>query len=418
MLRTLPRPLRPAALALAGLVAACATQPNAAPPAVPLVPSQTADSKFAAFVKDFRANALAEGISAPAYDRAMTALKRNARVEEANLNQPEFSKPVWDYLDGAASADRIARGQEMLGAYATVLADIERRSGVRKEILVAIWGLESNYGRQMGNYNMFEALATLGYDGPRMAFGRKELIAALRMYERENYPLSQMTSSWAGAFGQTQFMPSTFLQHAVDGDGNGRKDLWNSAPDALASAANVLADAGWQRGEAWGFEIILPRGFAYEEADIDTRKTLSHWRRAGVLRANGVAIPDTQTEASIYLPAGLRGPAFMILPNFRAILRYNNAASYALAIAHLADRIAGGTAIWGTWPRYEQPLSRSDRIAFQTALKKLGYDIGDIDGVLGRKSRAALRAYQKAKDLPADGFATMDMLARATRDAR
>ena len=414
---------------LASVATACAT---AAPSKGPYIPAayapkpvaQTAtatgdpaaDAKFAAFVHDFRPTALAAGIKPETYDRSMAGIARNPKVEQANLQQPEFVKPIWEYLDTAVSDKRVAAGAQLLAADATMLQKIEKRFGVQPEYLVAIWGIESNYGDGMGHLNMFEALATLAYDGPRMDYGRKELIAALKMEERENLDPKQMTSSWAGAFGQTQFVPSSFLASAVDGDGDGKIDLWHSPADALASTALLLANAGWKDPGGWGYEVTLPSGFDYGDADIDTTKTVAEWKKLGVHKANGEALPAVDHPAEILVPAGAHGPAFMVFDNFKTVLKYNNAQSYALAVVLLADRIKGGPPVMAAWPRAEAPLTRDERIAFQNDLKKLGYDPGDVDGVMGHKVRASVRAYQKAHGIPADGFATQDLLVRMERD--
>lgn len=377
-----------------------------------------ADGKFAAFVSSFRATAIAAGIRPDIYDRSMTGIARNQRVEDLNLQQPEFVKPVWSYLDSAVSDDRVAKGEQMLDANAGMLSGIESRYGVSKEILVAIWGIESNYGSSMGGFNMFEALATLAYDGPRQEFARKELLAALKMEQEEGFSPSQMTSSWAGAFGHTQFEPSSFEDHAVDGDGDGRRDLWHSPADALASTAALLAQAGWTKGGPRYVEVTLPPDFPYELADADSTKPISDWKKLGVKRVNGLEFPDGAGDAAIYLPAGARGPAFMTFANFRTVLKYNNAASYALAVCYLANRVHGGAPIMASWPRDEQPLMPDQRIQFQNNLNALGYNIGAVDGVLGRKTRNALRAYQKAHGLPADGFPTVEMLGRMNADMK
>jgi membrane-bound lytic murein transglycosylase B len=388
--------------------------PGAAQPQAP----NPADIKFAAFVHDFRDTALKAGIAPATYDAAMANVHRNADVEQANLQQPEFVKPIWSYLDTAVSPDRLMHGQQMVAAYAATLAADEARFGVPKEILVAIWGMESNYGTAMGNFNMFEALATLAYDGPRADYARKELLDALKMEEQQKLAPSAMLSSWAGAFGNTQFVPSAFLAHAVDGDGDGRIDLWHSPPDALASTASLLADAGWERGNPCEYEVTLPASFDYALADGESAKPIAEWKKLGVTRATGTALAKSEEPAAIYLPAGARGPAFLVFDNFKTVLLYNNAASYALGVCLLADAIAGRAPVAAGWPRDEIALTQDDRIAFQTDLKALGYDIGDIDGVLGHKARAALRAYQKAHGLPADGFPTQAILGRIGMDAK
>ena len=385
---------------------------------VPVPSPKAEDEAFAAFVKDFKATATAAGIRPEVYDAATATIARNQRVSDLNLNQPEFAKPVWDYLDSAVSAQRIADGRVVLIADHDILDKIEQKYGVPREILVSIWGNESNYGRSMGGYNMFEALATLAYDGPRTEYARPQLIAALRMMQRENYAASAMTSSWAGAFGQTQFVPTTFLNQAVDGDGDGEINLWTDVSDALASTANVLSSAGWSFGKPWGYEVKLPAGFSYDDADLNTTAPVAVWKSRGITTAAGGELPANDAPASIYLPAGARGPAFLVLPNFKVILVYNNAASYALAVCLLADQLKGAAAVAAPWPRELAPLTRDERVALQDSLLKLGFDIGKPDGLIGSKSRAALRAWQKAHALPADGFATEELLTRIAMEAR
>ena len=388
--------------------------------AVPVpVPSPAAeDQAFADFLKDFRASALAAGIPAATYDAATKDIARNQRVSDLNLNQPEFSKSVWDYLDTAVSAQRITDGRALLVGDADILAPISAKYGVPKEILVSIWGNESNYGRSMGRYNMFEALATLAYAGPRTDYARPQMIAAMRMMQRENYAAADMTSSWAGAFGQTQFVPTTFLNEAVDGDGDGKIDLWNNVPDALASTANVISRAGWKNGRPWGTEVALPAGFAFEEADLGHTKPVAEWTRLGVKTMAGGALPPDGEAASLYLPAGARGPAFLVFPNFKTIFSYNNAASYALAVCLLADQLKGAPAVAAAWPRDIAPLSRDERLALQNSLLALGYQIGSADGLIGRKTRAALRAWQKSHAIPADGYATPELLTGIAMEAK
>jgi membrane-bound lytic murein transglycosylase B len=381
-------------------------------------PAPSADTaKFNAFLQEERAVALAAGISPATYDLATANIAPNPRIEQLEQSQPEFVTPVWTYLDNMVSDARIAKGQQMLAANAASLTAIESKYGVPKEILVAIWGAESNYGESMGTFNLFEALGTLAYDGPRQDYARPEFLAALKMVEQDHYRPADMTASWAGAFGQTQFVPSSFLAHAVDGDGDGKIDLWHDAADALASTANLLADAGWQRGNPCEVEVTLPAGFDYSLADSDSVKSLDAWKRLGVRAQMGSALPDTSEDAGVYLPAGARGPAFLVFDNFKVVLKYNNAASYALAVCTLAGRFRGAPPVIASWPRDEQPLMPDERIAFQTNLKALGYDPGSIDGVLGRGTRKALRAYQQAHGLPADGFPTKALLDRLMSDA-
>jgi len=386
-----------------------------APPPLPATSAEP-DAKFRAFLGDFRTAAFKAGIDPQIYDSSMTGIARNPRVEELNLAQPELAKAVWKYLDGTVSSDRIVKGQAMLGAFSPTLAAIEQRFGIQKEILVAIWGIESNYGEEMGSFDMFEALATLAYDGPRSEFGKRELLDALRIEQQEHFSAREMRSSWAGAFGQTQFVPSSFLRYAVDGDSDGRRDLWHSAADALASAGNFLAQSGWERGAPWGYEVTLPRSFPYQLADPDKTATITSWHDLDVRAAGGAELPRSEARAAIYLPAGAHGPAFIVFDNFRTLLKYNNAAPYALAVCTLADRMKGHLPIAAAWPRDEVPLSREDRIALQTDLQKLGYSPGPSDGKLGPQGREALRQYQIARGLSPDAFATEALLQRVERE--
>ncbi|MDE2185034.1 MAG: lytic murein transglycosylase [Alphaproteobacteria bacterium] len=426
-MRTLARllALSPAVFAL---VACAATTPTPRPPqrvaiatpAPATTPAPGDLAKFDAFVRDFRATALAAGVSPQVYDRSMAGISLNTHIQDLNLRQPEFSQAIWDYLAVAVSPTRVADGQAALAANAAMLNKIEAQYGIPKAVLVAIWGLETNYGTLMGHYDMFEALATLGYDGPRQALGRRELLAALKMEQAGPFQPEEMVSSWAGAFGQTQFMPSAWLSHAVDGDGDGKKDLWHSAADALASTASMLAEDGWKNGESWGYEVRLPANFPYAESGRDNPQPLAHWRQLGVTTALGAPLPPqpaTDSEGgSIFLPAGARGPAFLLLHNFHVIMRYNAASAYALGVGLLADRINGLPGVIGTWPRDEEPLSRDDRMTFQRDLATLGYDPGKIDGMLGPKVSDALRAYQVAHGLLPDGFPTHDLLMRLERE--
>jgi len=388
--------------------------------AVPVPPPSPAaeDTAFAAFLKDFRTTALAAGIQPEVYDAATGTISRNPRVFDRNQNQPEFARAIWDYLDDAVSEERVTGGRALMVGDADILARVRAKYAVPSEILISIWGNESDYGRGQGRYNLFEALATLAYDGPRTDYARPQLLAALKMLQREHYDPAAMTSSWAGAFGQTQFVPTTFLAQAVDGDGDGKIDLWLSPADALASTANVIAAAGWVDGKPWGYEVMLPSGFAYDEADLDIARPVAAWKKLGVKPIAGGELAAADQAASVFLPAGAKGPAFLVFPNFKAILKYNNAASYALAVCLLADQIKGGPAVTAAWPRDLVPLNRDERLALQNSLIALGFDIGKADGLIGAKSRAAMRRWQKANGLPADGYATQDLLTRIADEAQ
>lgn len=373
--------------------------------------SPDAEMRFHAFVASFRADAVKAGITPETYDAATANIDINTRVQDLNERQPEFVRPVWDYLAGAVSNARVMKGREMIAANAALFSRLQDSYGVKQEVLAAIWGLESNYGQNEGTFNIFEALATLAYEGPRMGYARRQLIAALKIAQSEGRDPATMTSSWAGAFGHTQFVPTTYLEHAVDGDGDGKRDLWDSPADALASAANYLKESGWRADNVWGEEVKLPENFPFEQADSDTRKSRDAWAAMGVTKASGDPLSGTD-QAFVFLPAGHKGPAFLVTGNFNAILKYNFATSYALAVGLLSDRLSGGGMLVTDWPRDELPLDMSQSMAMQDGLTALGFDTGGSDGVFGRRSRQALRDYQRARGLPSDGFPTPELLTR------
>jgi membrane-bound lytic murein transglycosylase B len=394
-------------------LACAAPVPLLAQDAVPEAVTQPDPAtRFRTFLQEFRSEAIEAGIPAELYDRATSGIALNTRVEQLNLNQPEFVRPVWEYLDGAVSETRVVRGRDLLGAHAELFGRLRESYGVSTEVVTAIWGLETNYGGNLGSFNLFEALATLAYEGPRASYGRRQLIAALQIAHAEGRDPATMTGSWAGAFGFTQFIPTTFLERAVDGDGDGKRDLWGSPADALASTANYLNRSGWKPGDTWGEQVLLPEGFAYENADPDIRKPQAEWAGIGVRRLNGEPLADIQDSVAIFLPAGARGPAFLLRENFYAILKYNFATSYALAIGVLSDRLRGANGVSGTWPRGETMLNARQRMTLQEGLSALGYDPGGADGVLGRRTRQAIRDYQRARGIPADGYATSSLLTR------
>ncbi|MCF8990156.1 lytic murein transglycosylase, partial [Pseudomonas carnis] len=320
---------------------------------------------------------------------------------------------VWEYLDGALSPVRVRNGQALLVKYADILQSIEQRYGVDRQALVSVWGMESNFGAFQGNNSVIRSLATLAYEGRRPAFAQAQLLAALQIIQHGDIQADQMKGSWAGAMGQTQFIPTTYNTHAVDFDGDGRRDIWNSPSDALASTAHYLQSSGWQKGQPWGVEVQpLPSGFDYSLADGGVRKTVAQWLQLGIQLPPGVSLPANvdQLSAALLLPAGYRGPAFLVLDNFRPILKYNNSSSYALAVGLLSERFGGGGVIRGSWPKDERPLSRSQRIDLQTALSAKGYDAGNADGIIGANTRKAIRAAQQALGWPADGYPTVKLL--------
>ena len=337
---------------MAGLATAAYARHHEAPRdriPVPLeAPSE--DQKFYAFLYDFRDEALKAGIKPRIYDRAVDDIALNARVQQLNQQQPEFVRPIWDYLASAVSDARVSHGQDVLAAKAPIFARLEKKYGVQREILAAIWGDETAYGESEGGFNLFEALATLAYDGPRADYARAQFIAALKIAQEEHMDPQDMSASWAGAIGHTQFVPTTFLDYAVDGDGDGKRDVWNSPADALASTANYLKSLGWREGEPWGEEVQLPDHFAYEEADTDLRKSRDEWAKEGVRSANGEALTGGEEKGAIFLPAGYRGPSFLTFDNFDVLEQYNASSTYALAVGILSNRLHGGGNVTGAWP--------------------------------------------------------------------
>jgi membrane-bound lytic murein transglycosylase B len=372
--------------------------------------AQNAD--FQAFIESFRSQAMAQGITAEIYDRAIMGLTPNERVVRALNTQPEFTRPIWEYIESAISQRRLDGGREQLAANTALFDRLESEYGVPREVLTAVWAMESNFGQVKGNYNLFQALATLAYDGRRQNFGRTQLIAALKISQQEGIDPSQMTGSWAGAFGHTQFIPTTFLAHAVDGDGDGVRDLWNSHTDALASAASFLRRSGWGDDRDWGTEVKLPEGFNYALANADVKRSISAWSEVGVHKITDETMPASDVQAKIILPAGAAGPAFLITGNFDAIMRYNPATSYALAISYLSDGLRGRPGILGAWPYGEDQLSLRQRIAIQEGLEDLGHPTGGADGIIGPNTRQAIRDFQTSRGLAADGFLTAVLLTR------
>jgi membrane-bound lytic murein transglycosylase B len=356
----------------------------------------------------FRSKALRAGIDAQLFDQAFAGIAPDLAVVKADGAQPEFTRPVWEYLDGAISPVRVRKGQALLAEHAATLDAIEQRYGVDRETLVAIWGMESSFGQFMGDNSVIRSLATLAYEGRRPQFAEDQLLAALQILQSGDISASGLRGSWAGAMGQTQFIPTTYLTHAVDFDGDGRRDIWNSSADALASAAHYLQASGWQKGRAWGIQVALPSGFDYALADTEIRKTYAQWNALGV-KGTPTNV-DPNDTGYLLLPAGHRGPAFLVFRNFGAILRYNNSSSYALAVGLLGQRLNGGGALLANWPKDERPLGRSERIELQEALATKGYQPGAADGIIGANTRRAVRAFQQSLGLPADGYPTPALL--------
>jgi len=369
---------------------------------------------FPTWLARFRRDASAEGISEATLARALDGVRYRPRVIELDRSQPEFVRPIWEYLDTAVSATRVSNGRERLATHRDTAQRMEQRFGVPGEVIVAIWGIESNYGDNFGDFSTLESLATLAYDGRRRDFARGELLAALRILDQGDIAPERMVGSWAGAMGHTQFIPSSFEAYAVDGDGDGRRDIWGSIPDVMASTANYLARANWRQGEPWGVEVRLPQAFDYSQTELANRRASRDWAAQGVGSVTSEPLPGFEA-ASIIAPAGARGPAFLVGPNYRSILRYNNATSYALAVGTLADRVAGRQGIVQRWPRDEQPLMRRQVRDMQEALNARGFEVGVPDGIMGPNTRRGLRAYQRSIGVTPDGFATLSLLERLQR---
>jgi membrane-bound lytic murein transglycosylase B len=359
--------------ALLALAAACLPQPASA--------AQT----FAQWIERFWPVARAAGIKRETYDRAFKGMTPDPKVIEAANFQPEYVKPIGEYIDRVVY-------------------------GVDRTIIVAIWGMESNYGTQPGDMNVIRSLATLAYYNTKAAFARQQLITALKIVQRGDIPVEQMNGSWAGAMGHTQFIPTTYQSFAVDYDGDGKRNIWYDVPDALASTASYLKHSNWQAGQSWGYEVTLPKGFNPKKVSERTLRSLGDWQKVGIKRVNGEPFPRPGDKAGLYAPAGTAGPAFLVLNNFRSILRYNQATSYALGVGHLSDRLKGFGPFVHPWPTDENHLSLDQRIELQKLLVAKGLLVGDTDGIIGPATLEAVKTFQRGKKMPVDGFPSRTIL--------
>ena len=385
--------------------------------AISLPLKANADAKFRSWIKDFYPVAAKNGIKRNTYDRVFHGIKSPIpQVLESARYQPEFTSKIWDYLDQRIRKSIITKGQKLKKDYTTWLNKIERDFGVDRHIVLAIWSMESSYGEALLKegrlHSVAGALATLAYgDKKRAKFARSQLIAAMKIVQNGDIDPKGLRGSWAGAMGHTQFIPTSYRAWAVDIDKNGRRDVWNSPPDALASAANLLHKNGWRTGKTWGYEVKLPRRFSAKKHTNKSR-TIAQWKKLGIVRSNAKSFPRNGDKAVLKLFSGPKGPAFLMLKNFYVLKRYNNADKYALAVGHLADRIRGGDGFVKPWPRGYTALNESQAITLQLHLTRLGYYDGDIDGNIGSGSKAAIVAFQKNSGFRQDGYASGELLAK------
>ena len=374
-----------------------------------LPPLIAQDQTFAEWREQLRAEAFSLGISEEtllAIDDLEAPLDRVLELDDA---QPEFIQTFTRYLSLRITPLQINRGQALLRQYAVLLEEVRQSYGVQPHYLVSFWAIESNYGRATGGFSVLQALATLAFDPRRADFFRTELLTALKIIDDGHIAVDNMSGSWAGAMGQLQFLPSVFARYGIDGDNDGKIDIWNSLPDIFHSAANFLSQSGWRGDERWGREVLLPSNFDFSLTGTRTRKPLQEWNELGIIQMNGSPIPVANMQASVILPAGAGGPAFLTYANFRATMVYNPSTFYALTVGHLADRYTGGAAIQ-RMPENEQAMSVADVQALQELLNAAGFDSGEPDGRVGSRTRTAIRAYQQNKELPIDGYASLKLL--------
>jgi lytic murein transglycosylase len=375
--------------------------------------SARAQEPFADFVRDLWPEAQRKGITRGTFDLAMRGVAPDQRVIAATRKQPEYGKPVGDYIAALVSRSRLARGAAKAREWAGTFDAVEKRFAVERWVLLALWGMETDYGAAKDHWDVFRSLATLDYVKYRHPYFRNELLVAMRIMQDGRIPRPQMVSSWAGAMGQTQFMPSNYVDYAIDFSGDGRADIWNTIPDVLGSTANYLHKGGWRHGLAWGFEVIVPPQFDY----MKSRGSFEEWRRLGVRRADGKAFPAAGSGI-LFFPSGARGPGFIVTPNYDVLKEYNNSDAYAIAVGHLADRLAGAAPFRGRWPAGDRPLSRDARIALQKKLSGLGYAVKDFEGHVDFDLRDDIRREQARLGMVPDGNPTPDLLRKLGIDLR
>ncbi|HEX5508121.1 MAG TPA: lytic murein transglycosylase [Pseudolabrys sp.] len=367
---------------------------------------EPAPQSFAAFLGGLWPDAQAKGITRANFNLAFKGVTPDPRVIAATKHQPEYGKPFGAYVNALASKRRVADGQQKAKQWSKTFDAIERKFGVERWILLALWGVETDYGTEKDRWDVFRSLSTLAYIGYRHPYFRNELIVALRIMQDEHYPRSKMVSSWAGAMGQTQFMPSNVVDYAVDFSGDGRRDIWANVPDVLGSTANYLHKERWQPGLPWGFEVVVPKGFDYRQS----RGSFAEWQKLGVRRADGKGFP--KGDGILFFPAGAAGPAFIVTKNYDVLKEYNNSDAYAVAVGHLADLMHGGAPIHTAWPAGDRQLSRDARIALQKKLASLGHKVNDFEGHIDFDLRDAIRAEQARLGMIPDGNPSASLLGK------
>lgn len=411
-------PPRPPELALPARRPPPQMEPSNAWPPASITPDRaSAPPSFEQWLTELRRSAEGRGISPQTLNAALADLRPMTAVLEQDGRQREYSKTFFDYLGNSVSAARIQRGRALLQRHRPLLDELQRQYGVSGPVLIALWGMESDFGANTGSTPVIQTLATLAYDGRRRERFQDELLAALAIIDEGRAAPAQLRGSWAGAMGQPQFLPSTYLQHGRDGDGDGRIDIWGSEADTLTSAAAYLFSLGWQRSTPWILEARLPAGFDHYQARLDVRRSLTDWARLGVLDGDGKALPEADVQASVLLPAGHQGPAILVFENFRVITEWNRSLHYALAVGHLANRIGGAGPLRAGPPPGDQALPSSTVEAMQRQLNALGFDVGEPDGMVGRKTRAAIRDYQRARGRIADAYPTPELTRAIAIDA-
>jgi membrane-bound lytic murein transglycosylase B len=373
---------------------------------------EVSEAGFQRFVQSLWPAAKARGVSHATFEEAFRGVQPDPKIIALTKKQSEFVRPIWDYINGSISAERLRRGQQMNADWSKTLTAIEKTYGVPRSVVLGVWGMETNFGSFTGSIYVVRALATLAYTGYRGDFFKEELLIALQILEQDHIGRDKMLGSWAGAMGQTQFMPSSFMQYAVDGNRDGVRDIWSSVPDAMASTANYLRQKGWDPALPWGFEVRLPQGFDFRHLTLN----FAQWQAQGARRVDGKAMPRAG-EATLLLPGGANGPAFLVTSNYDVIKAYNSSDAYAMGVAHLGDRVLGGLPIQGSWPKDQPMLAKEERQELQQRLARLGFYEGETDGKFGSKTREAVRNFQLRRGLIPDGYADYAVL-RELRTAR